>query len=88
MMNRCIPSREIILRTCDRPWYDSKVRNFSSKHDRLKIKASKSGKSSDWIKYKQLRNQVKNLIKEAKQRYFSRVEESVATSRSENPKTV
>ena len=34
----CIPSKTIVVRENDKPWYDSEIRGNSRKRDRLKKK--------------------------------------------------
>ena len=70
----CIPNKIVTVRPNDKPWYDSKIRIASRKRDRLKNKASKSNNSNMWMKYKKCRNHVNNLIKEAKSRYFDKLD--------------
>ena len=53
------------LRPDDKPWYNSEIRQTSRKRDRLKSKAIKTGKISDWNSYKKLWNKVNNQKKRA-----------------------
>ena len=46
----CIPSKTIVVREDDKPWYDSEIRRNSRKRDRLKKTALKSGNQNDWKK--------------------------------------
>ena len=39
---QAIPTKEIIVRKDDKPWYDSEIRKHSRIWDRLKSKAEKS----------------------------------------------
>ena len=73
-VNACIPRKTIQVRQNDKPWYDSFVRNFSRKRDRMKSIAMKSGKMGDWEKYKKLRNKVNNLKKQAKENFYTNLE--------------
>jgi len=73
-VNACVPRKIIQVRQNDKPWYDSIVRNFSRKRDRMKNIARKSGKTGDWEKYKQLRNKVNNLKKQAKENFYTNLE--------------
>ena len=59
----CIPSKTIVVRVDDKPWYDSEIRRNSRKRDRLKKTALKSGNQYDWKKYKYYRNKVNNKKK-------------------------
>ena len=56
----CIPSKTIVVREDDKLWYDSEIRRNSSKRDRLKKTALKSGNQNHWKKYKYYRNKVNN----------------------------
>ena len=56
----CIPSKTIVVREDDKPWYDSEIRRNSRKRDRLKKKAIQSGNPNVWNKYKLFRNKVNN----------------------------
>ena len=44
----CIPSKTIVVREDNKPWYDSEIRRNSRKRDRLKKTALKSGNQNDW----------------------------------------
>ena len=70
-----IPNKTVTIRDNDNPWYDNKIRRESRKRDRLKRKASKTNNNSLWTKYRKCRNHVNNMIKEAKSRYFKRLEQ-------------
>ena len=56
-----IPNKKVTIRLRDKPWYDSEIRKFSDLRNRIKFKAIKSSKESNWTKYKHLRNKVDNL---------------------------
>ena len=62
----CIPSKTIVVRGDDKPWYDSEIRRNSMKRDRLKKKATQSSNPNVWNKYKLFRNKVNNQKKHAK----------------------
>ena len=74
----CIPSKTVVIRPNDKPWYDSEIRHYSSKRDRAKRKLAKS--SSPILKetYRKLRNKVNNLKKQAKERFFNNLESSIS----------
>ena len=79
-----IPTKEVTIRPSDKPWYDSEIRRHSRKRDRLKTKAVKSGKQTDWTNYKHERNKVNNLIKHAKEVFFNNIEDLLFESYSSN----
>ena len=70
----CIPSKTILVREDDKPWFDSEIRRNSLKRDRQKKKAVKTGNITDWIKYKRLRNKVNNQRKHAKESFYNNLE--------------
>ena len=61
--HECILSKEVKVRSDDKPWYDNEIRRFSRKRDRLKTAAIKSKRPEDWRKCKDIRNKVNNLKK-------------------------
>ena len=61
------------------------LRRLSRHRDRLEKTVTRHGRLSDWIKYKSIRNRVNNLIKEAKQRYFNNIGETLSTYRNDRP---
>ncbi|MCG7882888.1 MAG: hypothetical protein JAY96_15005, partial [Candidatus Thiodiazotropha endolucinida] len=86
LVNDCIPSKEVTIRPSDKPWYDSEIRKYSRKRDRLKSKALKSGNQAHWSKYKTFRNKVNNLKKHAKETFFNNLEISLTESFTNNKK--
>jgi hypothetical protein len=81
-VNVCIPSKKVIVRPNDKPWFDSKLRKFCRIRERLKHMAMKSGKVNDFKKYKDMRNKVNNMKKYAKQSFFSSLEVTLEHLRS------
>ena len=41
-VNPATPYKNVTVRPSDKPWYDTEIRKYSRKHDRLKSKAIKS----------------------------------------------
>jgi hypothetical protein len=74
LVKSCIPSKTILVRPDDKPWFDSELRKFCRKRDRLKRNAIKTGKQSDFVKYKTIRNKVNNLKKHAKEAFYFSLE--------------
>ena len=70
----CIPSKTIVVREDDKPWYDSEIRRNSRKRDRLKKKAIQSGNPNVWNKYKLFRNKVNNQKKHAKELFYNNLD--------------
>ena len=68
----CIPSKTIVVRGEDKPWYDTEIRKNSRRRDRLKKKTIQSGNLNVWNKYTFLRNKVKtNNKKHAKESFYN-----------------
>ena len=57
----CVPSKNVLIRPDDKPWYDSEIRRVSRKRDRLELKFNKSGNPNILARYKCFRNKVNNL---------------------------
>ena len=65
-----IPQKKITVRTDDQPWFDSELRKHCKIRNRLKSRATRSGKSQDWNKYKKARNKVSNMKKTGKGKFL------------------
>ena len=78
MVKLCIPSKTVVVRPSDKPWYDSEIRHFSSKRDRVKTKLVKIGSLILREKYRKLLNKVYNLKKQAKEKFFNNLESSIS----------
>ena len=86
MVKSCIPSRTVLVRPDDKPWYDHEIRHFSTKRDRLKKKLIKSDSNYLKEKYKKLRNKVNNLKKHAKEKFYNDLESSISDFYSNDKK--
>ena len=84
LAKQSIPTKEIIVRRDDKPWYDSEIRKFSRIRDRLKSKAEKSSNPVHWQRYKTMRNKVNNLKRHAKERFYSNIETNLIESSNNN----
>ena len=78
MVKSCIPSKLVTVRSDDKPWYNSEIRKTSRKRDRIKSKALKTGKISDWNSYKEFRNKVNNQKKQAKELFYNKLELTIS----------
>ena len=85
-VNLSIPHKDVTIRPNDKPWYDSEIRRYSRKRDRLKTKAVRTSLQSNWAKYKYLRNKVNNLKRHAKETFYNNLEFSLLTNFSSNKK--
>ena len=48
-VNLSIPHKDVMIRPNDKPWYDSEIRRYSSKRDRLKTKAVRTSQQSGGV---------------------------------------
>ena len=86
IVNECIPSKEVTVRSDDKPWYDTEIRKNSRKRDRLISIAFKSNRPTDWRNFKKVRNKVNNLKRHAKERFYNNLELNLTESFSNNKK--
>ncbi|MEW8548105.1 MAG: reverse transcriptase family protein, partial [Candidatus Thiodiazotropha sp.] len=84
LVNECVPSKEVTVRTDDKPWYDSEIRKFTRLRDRLRKKATKSENPAHWQSYKATRNKVNNLKKHAKEKFYNNLEQTLTETASSN----
>ena len=50
-VNSSVPSKNVLIRPDDKPWYDSEIRRVSRKRDRLKQKFKKSSNLNILARY-------------------------------------
>ena len=74
------------MRPNDKPWYDSMIRSLTRKRDRLKSQAIKHPSANNWAKFKHVRNRINNMIKHAKEPFFSNIETTLNDLQSSNSK--
>ena len=84
MVKLCIPSNLVVVRPNDKPWYDSEIRHFTNKRDKLKRKLINSTSLHLREQYRKLCNKVNNLKKHAKERLYKNLESSISDFYSNN----
>ena len=77
-VNLCVPSKNVLIRPDDKPWYDCEIRRVSRKRDSLKRKFNKSGNHNILARYKCFRNKVNNLKRHAKEQFYNNLEFSIS----------
>lgn len=80
--NELIPKVTFIKRPSDKPWMNNTVRRHMRQRNRLYYKAKNSQSEAHLRKYKDKRNEVTNLIREAKAQYQQKLQTLLA-----DPKT-
>ncbi|PJE78524.1 hypothetical protein CI610_02532 [invertebrate metagenome] len=84
-IDKCIPSKEILVRDSDKPWMNGMVRRNIRKRDRLKKIMFNNNSESNKNKYKHMRNKVNNMIKRAKEIFYENIN-TVIDNSNNNPK--
>ena len=84
LMSECIPSKEVIIRPNDKPWFDSEIRRYIKNRNRQRNIALRKQTPSSWQKYKHLRNKVNNFKKSAKKHFFENIETNIEQNRLNN----
>ena len=76
--NDCIPKVTFTRRPSDKPWMNNEIRSQMRQRNRLYYKAKNSQSEDHFRKFKDKRNQVTTLIREAKNNYFQKLQTSLA----------
>ncbi|CAC5379465.1 unnamed protein product [Mytilus coruscus] len=82
----CIPTRDVAIRCDDKVWFDSNLRQETRKRDRLRKFFIRSSSTSTEHKYKQQRNKVNNLKKQAKKHFYATINENLDELKVANSK--
>ena len=73
-----IPEVTFTCRPNDKPWMDNIIRKTMRQGDRLYHKAKNKNTETHWLNYKNKRNQVVQLIRDAKKSYMSKLPKKLA----------
>lgn len=63
----CIPNKVVTIRPTDPPWITSAIKKHIRKRKRAYRKAKRTNLSSDWTRFKKLRNEIVSMIRKSKQ---------------------
>ena len=66
-----IPNRIITVRQNELPWITNDIRRLMRKRDRIRRKLKSNNTAYNISKYKKIRNQVFNLLRNAKRKYHT-----------------
>ena len=69
----CIPNRKTRIKPDEPAWINSEIRRLIRKRKRAFRKAKRTNLSGHWVKFKQLRNMVINLIRDSKQLHKDKI---------------
>ena len=72
-----IPSKSVIIRPSDPPWFSSGLRSLIRQRKRAYRKAKRSDTPSDWASFRKLRNKVVDNIRLSKHKHLSSLVEKL-----------
>jgi hypothetical protein len=75
-----IPNRFITVQKDSRPWITTSIKKFIRRKNRIHNKAKHTNSINHWEKYRITRNKCNNLIRMAKNDYFSTISEKIVES--------
>ncbi|CAG2249663.1 unnamed protein product [Mytilus edulis] len=84
--SECIPTREVVVRCDDKIWYNSNLRREMRKRDRFRKVFLRLKTSFAELKFKQQRNKVNNMKKQAKKHFYASLNENLDEIKQANPK--
>ncbi|CAG2229697.1 unnamed protein product [Mytilus edulis] len=84
--SECIPTREVVVRCDDKIWYNSNLRREMRKRDRFRKLFLRLKTSFAELKFKQQRNKVNNMKKQAKKHFYASLNENLDEIKQANPK--
>ncbi|CAC5365293.1 unnamed protein product [Mytilus coruscus] len=77
VMDKYIPKKVVLVRPRDKPWISADIKRKIRKRNRAHKKATPRNLESDWIKYRQLRNEVVDAVRQAKRQYLIQLHNSL-----------
>ena len=76
----CIPNKSIRIKPSEPPWITCDVKKSIRKRKRSYKKAKRTHLRQDWIKFKSLRNQATQIIRDAKQKLYDNTAAKLASN--------
>lgn len=73
-----IPVKVIRIRPNDKPWMTQEIRRNLRVKNRLLKKARSTNRENDWLKFRIARNDVIDLIRQAKQNYLNKLQNTLS----------
>ena len=83
-VSECVPSRVVLIRPKDKPWFDSELRKEMRLRDRLRNKAKVLNTFDSIDKYKKQRNRFNNLKNSAKENFYLNLDGRLSTCAKRN----
>ncbi|MCG8113035.1 MAG: reverse transcriptase domain-containing protein [Candidatus Thiodiazotropha taylori] len=85
LAKECIPFKKIKIRPADPPWLSSILKRKIRKRKRAYRKAKRTDHQQHWANFKNLRNEVTDLIRKSKQSFYDKIADKLK-SNSLSPK--
>ena len=76
-MNSYIPKKKIRIRPKDKPWINNDIKRKMRRRNRLHRKATSRNLASDCENFRKIRNEVINMVREAKKNYIINLQNSL-----------
>lgn len=76
-INMYIPQKTIRIRPKDKPWIRNDIKCKMRKRNRLHKKAKNRNLASDWQNFRKIRNEVIDMIRDAKKMYIINLQNSL-----------
>ena len=73
-----IPKVSFTYRPNEKPWMDSVIRKHMRQRDRLYHKAKTKNNDTHWLNFKNKRNQVVQMVRDAKKSYINKLQNKLA----------
>ena len=73
----CIPNKIITVRVGDKPWYNNELRRAKRRKDRAHYKAKLLDTPLSWNRFRSVRNEYCNMIRDAKKDYLEQLGDSI-----------
>jgi hypothetical protein len=70
---QCIPTRKVNIRPSEPPWINSIIKSKIRKRKRLYRKAKLTDSDDHWKRFKQIRNEIVDLVKKAKTEHIEKL---------------
>ena len=72
-VNKCIPIKTITVRPNDKPFMNNKIRNKIRQRNIIHYKAKTTNNPDHWKKFREIRNEVIDLVRKAKDEYKNKL---------------
>lgn len=72
-VNKHIPNKIITVRPADKPYMNNSIRRKMRQRNRIHYKAKQTNNPDHWQKFRQLRNEVIDLVRKAKDDYKTKL---------------